>query len=632
MSIRIINVGGVNIPFVVSDELYNSDNDGAVGTLTKPNNEPYSDSEAVDLITSWLKSHVPAELFQVPYLYYNGKYKSRTGFTNSLKLAKSLCPNIQPCSINSSDALVYNDYEIGSLMISDKLQPDKYYPYGTFYIRFGNNTRFPIVDTTIGFQDNDYKSAFSFRFRCHVIPESAIDEDGNFNFSSENLYNGLKSFEFGGAYRTYYTHAIFRDLVVYKSPYQTSLEKYNGSPAYIYNPSDGNIYEPGGISGPSGGGGTHNDGTSDNIAGDIPNGTVEANSSAVGLFTRYAMNVGQMQALAEKIYADNFLEKLGLEVTKFLWNSPIDAIISCQSYPFAVTSLVGSSAVNDIKLGAVPTGLSGSALAGSAAQIDWGSIRLEEYWKNFLDYAPHTKIELYLPWSTGFVEIDPHECLPGSIGVVTNIEFGKGTCQHIVTGNKGAVIGVFSGVCATTLPLTSIDTASKAINVVTAAAGLAVAAVTTGVAGAAATGVATGVKAFGAGLTMSSAIKAGAGEFAGSLIPPSNYTPIANTSSGIAARSSIAAFRQPPHVVRNGSFNGNGAGMGIQYPFIILSRPTQNVPKNYGHYYGYPSNIYTTLGSVSGYTEVASVHLDGISCTVQEREEIDNLLKGGVIL
>lgn len=631
MAIRVITIDGISIPFIVSDELYNySIPSGAISdNVTKPNNESYSDNEAVSLITSWLSSKIPAEFFKVPYLYYDGKYTTRTGFTNSLKLAKSLCPNIQPCNRNSSDVLVYNDYNLGALLLDSDVEPDKYYSYGTFYTRFGNYTRFPVVRTSIGFKSD---SAFEVTFMCHVIPSSVIDEEGNFNFSPETLYNGLKAFYFGGVYRTYYVPAVFRYFVEETSGYETSLERYNGSPAYIYNPADGNIYEPGGVSGPSGGGGTHNDGTSDNIAGDIPNGTVEANSSAVGLFTRYAMNVGQMQALAEKIYADNFLEKLGLEVTKFLWNSPIDAIISCQSYPFAVTSLVGSSAVNDIKLGAVPTGLSGSALAGSAAKIDWGSIRLEEYWKNFLDYAPHTKIELYLPWSTGFVEIDPHECLPGSIGVVTNIEFGKGTCQHIVTGNKGAVIGVFSGVCATTLPLTSIDTASKAVNVVTAAAGLAVAAVTTGVAGAAASGVATGVKAFGAGLTMSSALKAGAGEFAGSLIQPSNYTPIASSSSGIAARSSIAAFRQPPHVVRNGSFNGNGAGMGIQYPFIILSRPTQNVPKNYGHYYGYPSNIYTTLGSVSGYTEVASVHLDGISCTVQEREEIDNLLKGGVIL
>lgn len=385
------------------------------------------------------------------------------------------------------------------------------------------------------------------------------------------------------------------------------------------------------VSKPSGGYGDGTMGPSDNIADDIPNGTVEANSSAVGLFTRYAMNVGQMRDLADKIYADNFLEKLGLEVTKFLWNSPIDAIISCQSYPFSVTSLVGSSAVNDIKLGAVPTGLSGSALAGSAAKIDWGSIHLEEYWKNFLDYAPHTKIELYLPWSTGFVEIDPHECLPGSISVVTNIEFTKGTCHHIVTGNNGSVIGLFSGACATTLPLTSVDTASKAINVVTAAAGLAVAAATGGAATSA--GIAAGIaRGSGATLTAKEFASHVAGTKAAISAAERPYKAMQGASLKVAAQSSVAAFRQPPHVVRNGSFNGNGAGMGIQYPFIILSRPTQNVPKNYGHYYGYPSNIYTTLGSVSGYTEVASVHLDGISCTGQEREEIDNLLKGGVIL
>ena len=38
------------------------------------------------------------------------------------------------------------------------------------------------------------------------------------------------------------------------------------------------------------------------------------------------------------------------------------------------------------------------------------------------------------------------------------------------------------------------------------------------------------------------------------------------------------------------------------------------------------------LGSLTGYTKIAEIHLDGLECLEEERQELETLLKNGVIL
>ena len=103
-------------------------------------------------------------------------------------------------------------------------------------------------------------------------------------------------------------------------------------------------------------------------------------------------------------------------------------------------------------------------------------------------------------------------------------------------------------------------------------------------------------------------------------------------AKNMALAGSAAATRTPSHVQRSGSFSGSSAGLGVQFPYLILSRPTQSVPAQYGHHYGYPSNIYASLSNLRGYTEVGEIHLTGFVANDAELNEIDSLLKGGVIL
>lgn len=391
--------------------------------------------------------------------------------------------------------------------------------------------------------------------------------------------------------------------------------------------SSGGIGGGGSFSGPGGSWGNGiGPSPSHSVVGDLPIGSAEQDSSRTGLFTRYGMSASGLYVVGSALYVESILANVGKEIMSFLWNSPAEALISLISYPFSVTNLVGSTSTN-IKFGSLELDISGNALNGSFAQIDWGTISLKEFWGNFLDYAPHTKIDMYLPWCTGSVPIDPHECMPGSLTVKTNIELSKGTCIHNIFGNKGALIGTYSGTCGSQLPMTALDTSGKALALVTAAAGAIVA-------GAAAGGAQShGIQAANAptpiGLTHAQRISHQQNAMASAEAP---YRRIQRGASGVALASSIATFRTPNQIVRNGSFSGSGAGMSIQYPFIIISRPEQSIPDGYGHYFGYPSNVFTGLGAVSGYAEIGSIHLDGFSsATVEELEEIESRLKEGVI-
>ena len=415
----------------------------------------------------------------------------------------------------------------------------------------------------------------------------------------------------------------------------------------IENP---NPYAPGGLSGSAGGngsfsgpGGSWGNGIgkapSYDLQDDVPNGSTEVDSSNSGIFTRYAMTTSDLFVLGAALYGENILTKIGKEVMSFLWNSPNEALISLISYPFDVSQIV-LTADSSIKFGSLQLdGVSGKRLFKSFASIDWGTIQLTEYWGNFLDYAPHTKIELYLPWCTGVVAIDPHDCLPGSLRVVTNIELAKGTCIHNIFGNKGALIGTYSGTCGSQLPMTAIDSSGKALGIVTAAAS----AIVAGVAGAGAksAGIAAANDPQRAVEAFIRQQKFNEDPFTARLIVQQNaiakaeapYNRIKARAANAAVYSSVAAFRSPPSVTRSGTFTANGAGMSVQFPYVIVSRPEQNVPDKYGHYYGYPSNVYTQIGNVRGYTEIAAIHLEGIGgATIDELDELEAIIKGGIIL
>ena len=67
-------------------------------------------------------------------------------------------------------------------------------------------------------------------------------------------------------------------------------------------------------------------------------------------------------------------------------------------------------------------------------------------------------------------------------------------------------------------------------------------------------------------------------------------------------------------------------------PYIVITRPNKPMLEEQEKYTGFPSYKSGTLNNFSGLTICEDVHVEGISCTEEERNAIVDWLKNGVIL
>lgn len=332
----------------------------------------------------------------------------------------------------------------------------------------------------------------------------------------------------------------------------------------------------GGNSGQGGGTGTF-DGTGDSIDfQDLP--TLSAVDA--GFITLYSPTRTQLNALAQYMWTTDFIDNI-----KKLFGNPMDAILGLSIVP-ALPPLSGE---REVAVGFISTGVNMSVLSSQYVKVDCGSLSIKEYWGSALDYSPYTKIQLYLPY-VGVREINTDDVMNKTIHVVYNIDVLSGSLTaQVKCGNS--VLYQFSGTCSSSIPVTGRDLTQI---------------ITSGLNIAAATGAFVATAGISAPVSASMALSG-----------------IMTTANNV--------MNAKPRIEHSGSMGGTNGLMGIQTPYLIVERPRQSLPKDYNTFQGYPSNITKKLSELSGYTEVESIHLENISCTTQELDEIERLLKGGVI-
>ena len=322
------------------------------------------------------------------------------------------------------------------------------------------------------------------------------------------------------------------------------------------------------------GGGTGDfDGTGDNI--DIP-GLPTLSATDTGFITLFNPSTAQLKSLANYMWSSGF----DLDTFKKLFADPMDCILGLSIVPVAVPN-GGSSAVS---VGNISTGVSMTKAAAQYVAVDCGTLNVNEYWGAYLDYDPYTKAEIYLPYiGTHALAVD--DIMGKAVHVVYHVDILSGACAAYVKCGS-SVLYTFIGQCSSSIPITGNDWTNVINGVLTAA-------------GAIGSMVATGG---------------------------------ASAPLAVPALASTAVNGMKPTVEKSGSMSGTGGMLGIQTPYLILTRPRQAVPAKQNEFMGYPSFITKKLSNVSGYTEIESVHLENISATEQELSEIESLLKGGVIL
>lgn len=307
---------------------------------------------------------------------------------------------------------------------------------------------------------------------------------------------------------------------------------------------------------------------------------------STGFITMYSPTKAQLRDLHSFLWSSNFIDNLIKAVAE-----PMDSIIMFGIVPLDLSS-IRSSPATEVYLGNVATGVSMYELTKQRIVVDMGSISVPENWGNALDYEPFTQASLYLPF-IGFVQLKLNEIMKSKVTLRYSIDLFSGDCVAQIrimradryVPNLSTITYVHRGNCLNQIPITGADYSR-----------------------------------FYKALTMAPL------QIANSAL---SGDPM-RAASGIAGAAS--SLLDGPDVMRSGNYSGSVSGMVHRTPCILLSRPIQHFAKGYNHYVGFPCYIRYKLKDLTGFTMVDSVIDNTVKATDAEKDEIERLLKEGVIL
>lgn len=309
----------------------------------------------------------------------------------------------------------------------------------------------------------------------------------------------------------------------------------------------------------------------------------EIDAVTTGLLTIFKPTISQVQALGDYMWSSAF----DINTLKKLFGDPMEAIIGLSIVPINPPA-AGSK---NVKIGDVDTGISMPYINRQFVEKDLGSITIDPVIGSFMDYS-QTRVSIYLPY-VGFRTLDTADVMGTTLSIKYIIDVLTGGCNAVVNVSGKGAIYQFNGSCIANVPLSQINYSGAIQNAVSA---------------------------IGSGIT--TAVGGATG----------NVAVTAMGVAGLAANAANTALNSKPDIQRSGSMGGAAGLCSVQFPYVVIERPRLSVPADYGKFYGNTLNVNMTLGECHGYTVVDEIHLDGVICTENERDELMKMLKEGVIL
>ena len=350
--------------------------------------------------------------------------------------------------------------------------------------------------------------------------------------------------------------------------------------------------EPGGGESEEGGGGGDQDDSEDNIP--IPP-LPPFGAADAGFVHMFKLTLSQMVGFATTMFSSNIWQAI-----KDFFSDPMDFIAGVLIVPFTPTG----DQVRYPKFGSNVWPNAYPLVGNQFYEADMGTLHCPKYYNSFLDFDAFTKIKIFLPY-IGYKDLLADEVMDADIHVVYHIDVGTGDCVafiEVTKDNYTQVCYQFQGNCAVRVPYgrQSFDAAvSSSLSLMGGVGSLAV-----------------------GGAMLASGGLAGAAVGLG----------VAQIAGQVGSMTADAVAGQKRSMERAGSLGASAGYMGVQYPYLIREIPNQSRPTNYRKLHGYPANLGGNLGSFTGYTAVETIRLDGVACTDEEKSEIIELLRGGVIL
>ena len=312
-------------------------------------------------------------------------------------------------------------------------------------------------------------------------------------------------------------------------------------------------------------------------------------------------------------------------MAQFFSNSG-EFVLSLKAYPFNVVNWLNLSMseigvlCDSVKIGGdYVTKIKGAEVRTATTPFNQvGLFKITNVYNNFLDYAPYTKMYLFLPY-IGYINLDVNlikrNIGTGEVYLSVNyaVDFDTGKCTAYILGARAIntdntlvsplLIDMKEGVIGFDIPIGRTNASEIAKGYLTT--GL------TAIGGAVATALTGGYA-----------------------------LPLAVSTFASSSASLINSSQQ--HVQKGTIGTIKNAFCTTQAPFILVERPQPvNISKddNNNNIYaiaslkGKPCGLKARLSLIKGFTKVESVHLENFTnATEDELQEIETLLKTGVIL
>lgn len=288
------------------------------------------------------------------------------------------------------------------------------------------------------------------------------------------------------------------------------------------------------------------------------------------LNTSYKITEDGLRQISSVLWGEDFFSKI-LSIN----NSPIENIVSCKIIPYNVT---GNA--ERISIGNVYTDVIGYRITKDI-KIIIGELVVSEYYNSFLDYAPYTKLNIFLPY-IGFKELDVNMFMGHTLKCEYVIDVVTSACKALLFVDN-IYVQSFDGQCGIDIPITASNRGQVEAAYVSGALG-------------------------------------SIGELAtGDVI---------GATSGL-----INSAMTPYHYNTQGCCNPSCGSYETKLCYLIIDRPTIQYPTTYGHDIGYPCSLSSSLSRLKGYTVCAgNIDVTGIPATESEKQQIIDLLTSGVYL
>lgn len=310
----------------------------------------------------------------------------------------------------------------------------------------------------------------------------------------------------------------------------------------------------------------------------LPTGASAFGFSRLNLFKCTDAILGNALDILYSDSTESTLETI-IESCKKWWYKPDQYCISLMLSPVDATT----SASKNIKFGKYDSGVSAPFVTSQWHEVNCGSINVPLKYGSFIDFEPHAKAKIFLPF-IGFRSISINEIIGSTIYIKYHIDIltGVGVCMVKVVKQQSSSSVLYTYDCNVNIqvPLTANNYNQVVSSLLSA--------------------------------SMSAVSGNGMGAAAG----------LAQAASSLGS----------PDLSQSGSLSPNSGILSVLTPFVAIQMPVPSIPSGYNEQVGKPSNVYTAIGNLSGFTVCEDIHVNISGATSEEISMIEDAFHKGVFV